>query len=195
MFNLPFAFGFIAGPLFLSVIAVVLFLFEPWSFTVLGYERNAVETWQLWRFFSANLLHSNGTHLIMNLLAILAVWALHGEHYPLRRYAALCFGLGVFCTVCIYFFTPERSSYVGLSGVIHGLLLYGSCLDIRNKIWLGWVLLVGVWLKIIQEQLYGASATTAELIQASVAIEAHLYGAIGGAMCGLLALTKAKRQN
>ena len=29
-----------------------------------------------------------------------------------------------------------------------------------------------------------------DLIQAAVAIEAHLYGAIGGALCGLLALAK-----
>lgn len=161
---------------------------------MLAYNRSAVGELQLWRLFTGNLLHSNAAHLGMNLLALLAVWALHGEYLPARRFTWLWLVTGLFCTVCMYFFAPERSSYVGLSGIIHGLLIYGSITDIRHKIWLGWLLLVGVILKIVHEQLVGPSAATAELISTAVATESHLYGAIGGALCGVLKVITQRQQ-
>lgn len=195
MFNLPFAPRFSVAPMFIGALAILLFLLEPWSFNLLAYDRSAVSELQLWRLFSGNLLHSNTAHLGMNLLALLAVWALFGEYMPAQRYTGLLVLIGLFCTICIYYFAPERGSYVGLSGIIHGLLIYGSIIDIRHKIWLGWLLFAGVILKIVHEQLVGPSAATAELINTAVATESHLYGAIGGALCGVAVLITQQRSS
>ena len=46
----------------------------------------------------------------------------------------------------------------------------------------GWVLLVGVAVKVIYEQTVGGSADVAALIDAKVAIDAHLFGAMSGVL-------------
>jgi len=40
--------------------------------------------------------------------------------------------------------------------------------------------LLGVWLKVLHEQIYGASEGVAQMIEANVAIDAHLFGTITG---------------
>jgi membrane associated rhomboid family serine protease len=41
-------------------------------------------------------------------------------------------------------------------------------------------MLIGVTIKLIHEQLVGANEQVSDLIEANVAIDAHLWGAIGG---------------
>ncbi len=53
-------------------------------------------------------------------------------------------------------------------------------MDIRWGDKTGYLLFFGVWLKIAHEQYYGASTEVASLINANVAIDAHLWGALGG---------------
>jgi membrane associated rhomboid family serine protease len=53
-------------------------------------------------------------------------------------------------------------------------------MDIKTKDKTGYLLFSGVWLKIAYEQFYGASSEVSDLINASVAINAHLWGAVGG---------------
>ncbi|MDF4897570.1 rhombosortase, partial [Vibrio parahaemolyticus] len=49
------------------------------------------------------------------------------------------------------------------------------------------VLLVGGLIaKVAWEQVYGPSSSTAELIGANVAIDAHMFGALGGLVMALL---------
>ena len=53
-------------------------------------------------------------------------------------------------------------------------------MDIRNKIYSGVLLLLGIVAKVGWEQWQGSSDEVADLIGASVAIDAHLYGAVSG---------------
>lgn len=55
-------------------------------------------------------------------------------------------------------------------------------MDILNKVRSGWLLLAGVAAKLVFEQLQGSSEDVASLIDANVAVDAHLYGAV----CGVL---------
>ena len=72
--------------------------------------------------------------------------------------------------------------YAGLSGVLHGLFAWGAIQDIKAKDKLGWALLIGVIAKVVWEQFSGGSASSAELIGARVAVEAHLAGVLGGVL-------------
>jgi membrane associated rhomboid family serine protease len=67
-------------------------------------------------------------------------------------------------------------------------------MDIRHRDKTGYLLFFGVWLKISHEQYYGASADVANLINATVAIDAHLWGAVGGLLfsCCYLMLALGK---
>ncbi|MEP7766379.1 hypothetical protein, partial [Sanguibacter sp. 26GB23] len=44
----------------------------------------------------------------------------------------------------------------------------------------GWLLLIGILIKVGHEQIFGASQDIADLINATVAIDAHLFGTISG---------------
>ena len=64
--------------------------------------------------------------------------------------------------------------------MLHGIFVFGAILDIRYKDKTGYLLFIGVWLKIAHEQFYGASKQVSTMIDANVAIDAHLWGAVGG---------------
>ncbi|MDU0355165.1 rhombosortase [Paraglaciecola aquimarina] len=79
-------------------------------------------------------------------------------------------------------FAPELVWYVGLSGVLHGLFIVGAYKDIINHMYSGWLLLIAVWIKVLYEQFSGQNQQVASLIDANVAIDAHLFGSISGAI-------------
>jgi rhomboid family GlyGly-CTERM serine protease len=190
MFNLPIQIQHIVGPLSILFIALGLYMFEPTSGYWLAYDRTAIEDLQLWRLLSANFLHTNFNHLLLNVAGLILLWALHGEYYRPLSYIMvfICCSLG--CTVGIYLFAQQLNWYVGLSGTLHGMFIWGAYLDIRHKVFSGWVLLGGVWLKIAYEQIEGPSVEVAKLINANVATEAHLFGAISAILVILVHLIR-----
>ncbi len=67
-------------------------------------------------------------------------------------------------------------------------------MDIQAKDKTGYLLFIGVWLKIAHEQIYGASTDVSDLIEASVAIDALLWGAVGGLFFSIGYLLFLQRQ-
>jgi membrane associated rhomboid family serine protease len=79
---------------------------------------------------------------------------------------------------------PQLHWYVGLSGVLHGLLTAGAVAwwrgeDRRLTIAL-WTILLG---KLAWEQWHGALPLSGDL---TVIVSAHLYGAVSGLIAGLM---------
>ena len=75
--------------------------------------------------------------------------------------------------------------YVGFSGVLHGLFVWGVIKDIQNKVPLGWPLLFGFFLKLIFDMQSAEEGSTAQLIDANVAYQAHWVGALLGIFFGI----------
>ncbi|MFT4939774.1 MAG: rhomboid family GlyGly-CTERM serine protease [Paraglaciecola sp.] len=191
MLNLPLQRKYVFGPLIVLIIATILQLFEPASSHLMAYDREKLNSLELWRLISANFLHTNLNHLLLNGLGVILLWALHGHYYTSSHYLVLFLLISLACTLGIYFFAEQLVWYVGLSGTLHGFFVTGAYFDIRHGLKSGWLLLVGVWLKIAHEQWAGPSADVAELIGADVAIEAHLFGAIGGMLAILYYLIRS----
>jgi len=70
---------------------------------------------------------------------------------------------------------------VGLSGVLHGLMLVGGFGLIRSASPIGYLLLAGLAAKLLWEQLSGPLPFSESTSGGPVLVEAHLYGTIGGA--------------
>ena len=66
-------------------------------------------------------------------------------------------------------------------------------MDIRKGLRSGWLLLAGVAVKLGYEQYTGSSDGVADLINATVAVDAHLYGALSGALIFLLMWVLSRR--
>ena len=156
------------------------FIFDAQVADTLVYQHQLISQGELWRGFTGHLLHTNGIHLVLNLAALILLWALHGHFYNLINYSLLFISSAIICSVGLYFFSPDITRYVGLSGIIHGIFVFGAMMDIHNKDKTGYLLFIGVWLKIAHEQFYGAGDHVSDLINAKVAIDAHLWGAVGG---------------
>lgn len=190
--SLPVRLQHSALPLFISLVALIAFIFDSQISDLFVYHQQLIGQAQLWRLFSGHLLHTNGFHLALNIAAIGLLWALHGQFYSLAHYSALFVTCALSTSLGLYWFSPELQQYVGLSGILHGVFVWGAVMDIQHKDKTGYILFIGVWLKILHEQIYGASSDVANLIAAPVAVDAHLWGAVGGCLFVLFHVIRTK---
>jgi rhomboid family GlyGly-CTERM serine protease len=172
-------------PLIIIVLSFIAYVFDDSLGGLFVYQRDLVSNGQIWRVFTSHIFHTNGYHLLLNISAVILLWALHGQFYNPRIYLLLLTMSALTTSVGIHFFSLDIYRYVGLSGVLHGVFIWGALMDIKSKDKTGYLLLVGVLIKILHEQFYGASEDVAQLISASVAINAHLWGSLGGILIGL----------
>nr|WP_284694846.1 rhombosortase [Photobacterium galatheae] len=145
---------------------------------LLEWDRQAIMAGQWWRILTGNVTHTNWTHLAMNLAGLIILVFLFRFNLTACRLATILTILG--CIVGLSMFLTELGKYAGLSGILHGLFIWGACLDIRQHRSGGKLLLGAGLVKIGWDLSTGGSVETAALIQASIAVEAHLAGALGG---------------
>ncbi|MFB1016302.1 MAG: rhombosortase [Alteromonadaceae bacterium] len=183
--SLPFARQHTLLVVLICLISSLAFIFDKQVSWLFIYNRDLISQGEVWRIFTGHFLHTNGYHLLLNLSAIHLLWALHGQFYQYVSYTFLFIITALTTSVGLYIFSTDLHQYVGLSGVLHGVFIFGALMDIKNKDKTGYLLFIGVWLKIADEQYSGASQDVAELIGANIAIDAHLWGAIGGLLFSL----------
>lgn len=144
----------------------------------------AINHGEVWRLLTHALWHTNFYHLGLNMMGMMLLWALHGEHYtPLNTFLLLCW-CAVFSAGAVWLLAPHIDYYVGLSAALHGLFCYGAVADIRQKHYSGGVLLLGLAAKLYFEQQQTFDRTAA-LIEANVAYDAHIFGAVAGVIYAL----------
>ncbi|MGF1763805.1 rhombosortase [Aliivibrio kagoshimensis] len=170
--------------LLLLLLALMVAFQIPTVSEMVLWDRALIHHGELWRIVTGNFTHTNFAHLLMNSGALIIFYLLFKEYLnnqillPLLLSTSLVVGLSIFLT--------DIDLYFGLSGVIHGLLAWGAVKDIQYGRQSGYWLLGGIIAKVIWEQLFGASSSTMVLIDARVAIEAHLAGLIYGIVFALL---------
>jgi rhomboid family GlyGly-CTERM serine protease len=173
-------------PILVLLLSLLAFIFDGYLSDTFVYQRILVTQGEMWRVLSGHFFHTNGFHFLLNSAAVVMLWALHGQFYTIKKYLIVFWVSACICAVGIHWFSLNIDQYVGLSGILHGLFIWGAIEDIKAKERTGYLLLIGVILKIAHEQYYGASADVAELIGATVAINAHLWGAIGGLLAVII---------
>jgi rhomboid family GlyGly-CTERM serine protease len=152
-----------------------------------SYDRVAVENGQAWRLLTAHLVHLGWGHLWPNLLALLLIGGLLEEFLKPVEWLAASFVTAVAIGVGLLVLDPAIQWYVGLSGVLHGLVACGAVtMLLAGHVRLGAVLVVGLALKLAWEQVYGGIPLTAASVGGPVVVAAHLYGAVSGALAGLV---------
>lgn len=170
------------APLTLLALTVLVALFSNDLTPLLQFDRQAVIAGEWWRLWTGHLLHTNSWHLLMNLAGLVVITMLHGNYYQRWQFLFLLLSGFAMISLGLLFWSPAIGLYVGLSGWLHTLLVYGACEDVRRHWSSGWLILAGVAAKVGWEQWQGASSDLVMLIEADVATDAHLYGAV----CGVL---------
>ena len=147
----------------------------------LQFARADIEAGQWWRFITGNMVHLTWRHFAMNILALLAIFALYSKclniHGMILVFLLSCLSV----TLGIWIFSPQIHWYVGLSGSLHGLLVTLIILDYAiHKHWLNIVLFLALIAKLLWEGLMGPMLGSESAAGGPVVVQAHLYGFLGG---------------
>ena len=180
----PDFFTWLALGLVLAVAAALELLGDPGR-ELLRYDRAAIASGDIWRLLSGHLVHLGWSHLLLNAVGFLLIGYLVAAFFNLRQWAAI-FGVVIIGTdLGFWFLEPQLSWYVGLSGLLHGLLTAGAIKAVysgQREFWFILAFLVG---KLCYEQLLGPLPGSENTSGGNVVVAAHLYGAGSGALAGL----------
>ncbi|MGH8185822.1 MAG: rhombosortase [Steroidobacteraceae bacterium] len=152
---------------------------ESWR-EALRYERAAVLRGEYWRLLTGHLVHGTTQHLVLNALGLGVIAALFPREFSLRGWLVVAVLSMAVIDLGFVLWEPQLEWYVGLSGVLHGLLAAGAIAWWRHES-KGFALALSAILiaKLAWEQWRGALPLSGDM---PVIVDAHLYGAIGGAL-------------
>lgn len=161
------------------------------------FEREPLLAGEWWRLISGHLVHLGWSHTGLNVAGLALVWLLVGTSLNVTNWLLTITGSALGISIGLLAFNPELSWYVGLSGVLHGMLITGCVAEIRrdgfgNKGVL--VLLVLVGAKLIWEQLAGPLPGSEASAGGAVIVDAHFYGSLCGIVFGGLLKPLPRRQ-
>lgn len=171
------------------VVALVCVVAAAWSDAareLFRYDRYEVAGGQIWRLASAHIVHLGWQHLLLNLAALAMVWFLVGRRYGSKQWtyviaiSAAAIGAG------FWWLDTGLSWYVGLSGVLHGMLLAGAIQGLRWIPWESVAICVLVIAKVAYEYFYGPLPGSEIAAGGPVVVAAHLYGAAGGVLAAAI---------
>jgi len=154
---------------------------DSWRFN-----RELVEQGQLWLLFSGHIVHLNWSHWALNMAGLAIVAFFFSAHAGVKQWLAVLFVSASVINIGLWWWMPEIRFYVGLSGVLHGLFLYGALREIRFYPVSGYVLTTVLIGKLVWEFFNGALPGSEDMVGGRVLTEAHLLGAIGGISVWLL---------
>ena len=190
-----------AWPSLIVLLMVVAELFGDAGRAVLQYDRALIARGQWWRLLTGSIVHLGWYHLMLNAIGIGVLVLLCPQRLSpwiwLRRLTLI--GLGM--SLCLYVFVPSLQTYVGMSGIIHGLFVLGlvplllghaedgpagrRVPDRLDRLIAGGCLayLLG---KLGWEIVTGTPVSDEAAIGGHVVTESHLFGSISAFLYGLV---------
>jgi rhomboid family GlyGly-CTERM serine protease len=167
----------------LATMVVLLSIGKDTVRTLLRYDRMAIlDADEYWRLATGHLVHGSFRHLALNLAGLAVLVVLFPRHYSLRHW--LWIGAASILAIDLGFVwnEPQLTWYVGLSGVLHGILAAGAIAWWRfESKALALALTLVVVGKLAWEQVHGALPLSGDM---TVIVASHSYGALGGVLAG-----------
>jgi len=147
---------------------------------LLRFERDPLAAGQWWRLLTGHLVHLGWSHAFLNVLALCLVAWIFEKTCSIRCLAVVGLASAIAIDLGLWFLDPQIQWYVGLSGVLHGLLAGAVTREMaQGRLGAGWIG-AAVVAKLAWEQFFGALPMTAQAAGGPVIVQAHLYGALGG---------------
>lgn len=181
------------SPLLLAVLCLLLAATGDWAREWLRYERALLPS-EPWRLLTAHLVHLGWSHLLLNLAGLGLIWGLVGEYLDTRRWIAILMISGFGVSAGMWAVDPHLQWYVGLSGVLHALLVAGALAGAGQRTGEMTVLLALVSIKLAWEQVSGPLPGSEISAGGPVVVDAHLFGALAAVVPGLIWLKLSPRR-
>ena len=172
---------------FFSLLVVFLAVFHTFFNPFLQYDYLMFSKHQYWRVITANFVHLNLHHALMNLAAAALILFIFAEFITARWWVCLSLVLSVCVSLGLYFFDEKVHYYVGFSGVLYGLWMCGALICVRKmpliSVAICCVLAYTVWQQ--QDENFD-TGYLAGWINGQVIVNAHLYGFVAGIICAFI---------
>ena len=168
-------------PLLIGGLGAVAALLGHDALPLLRYDRQGLQNGELWRLLSGHVVHLGWAHFALNATGLALVWLLVGNALGTGRWCIGIIGMVAAIDLGFWFLEPQLAWYVGLSGVLHGVLVAGLILDFDSARVENLIVLLLVAAKLAYEQWFGPLPGSESSAGGPVVVNAHLYGAIAGA--------------
>ena len=164
----------------LAAFSVLAALGGPEAQRQLRYDRIGIAAGESWRLVTGHFAHLGMTHLILNIAGLAVVWLLVGGGYSLLHWVFVIATSLAVIDLCFWFLDPGLSWYVGMSGLLHALLVAGVASRFRVATGESLALAALIAGKIAWEQLAGPLPGSGLSAGGPVVVNAHLYGVVAG---------------
>lgn len=167
-------------PAIIIAVGLALQLSGDEGLAALRYDRTAIANGEIWRLVAGHWVHLGTGHFVLNAAGLVLVWYLAGGAYSKLQWLLVIAGSLVVMDAGFWILMPELDWYVGLSGLLHGMLAAGVVGLWRHRrseaVVIASVLAAKLAYEIVVGPLPGSAATAG----GAVITEAHLFGALGG---------------
>jgi len=164
------------------LIALILLFSGETGREWLRFERSGIAAGELWRLLTGHLVHLGVSHAFLNLAGLVLVWFLVGRAFDWKQWLWVMAGSVGAIDLGLWFGAPSLEWYVGLSGLLHGMLGAGIVAGIVARSGEALILAVVVAGKLAWEQFAGPLPGSETTSGGAVIVDAHLYGVIGGTL-------------
>ena len=174
-------------------VAIVLLLGGEAARDGFRFDRAGIAAGELWRLVSGHFVHLGWPHFALNSAGLLLVWYLVGDVFDARRWIVISALSIVTMDLGLWYLDPELAWYVGLSGLLHGILAAGLVEKLRKPSVEAVALAVLLLGKLAWEQLSGPLPGSEMSAGGTVIVDSHLFGALGGAVAALLLRIRVRK--
>ncbi|MGB5492555.1 MAG: rhombosortase [Woeseiaceae bacterium] len=173
-------------PFSMLLLALVLAFGGEATRVALRFDRPGILEGDWWRLISGHFVHLGGAHFALNAAGLGLVWYLVGKSFNGSRWLLIVIACLLGMDLGFWFLKPEISWYVGLSGLLHGLLAAGLAEKLRQPETETFILAALLLGKLAFEQLSGPLPGSEGTAGGPVVVDAHLFGAVSGALAAIL---------
>ena len=168
------------------LIALILLFSGETGREWLRYDRAGIAAGEIWRLLTGHLVHLGVSHAILNVAGLVLVWLLVGRAYRWNQWLWVMAGSLAAIDMGLWFGAPSLDWYVGLSGLLHGMLAAGVVAGLVERSGEAAILAAVVAGKLAWEQFAGPLPGSEATSGGAVIVDAHLYGVIGGTLVALI---------
>ncbi len=166
-------------------VALLLTLLGETARKALRFERSDIASGEVWRLLTGHFVHLGWRHFALNAAGLVLVWFLVGDSFRRTEWLFVALFSVATMDLGLWYFDPALQWYVGLSGLLHGLLAAGLVEKLRKPDIEMIALAVLLLAKLAWEQLGGPLPGSESAAGGAVVVDAHLFGALGGVLAAM----------
>ncbi len=158
---------------------------------LLRFDHHAIASGEFWRLLSGHIVHLGWHHALLNSGGLLLVAWMQPTGAAWRWLSF--YMLSALVISCFMYIDGTVSTYVGASGVLHGLLILAAFFSKWLEPWRRNLIIVLISIKLIWEQSPWYTDTgVGALIGGYVVVDAHFIGGMTGLLMVAIVLIKNK---